>query len=304
MARLRQDLGYAWRTFTKAPGFTLTAVLVLGIGIGANTAVFTIVNEMLFRPLSGRAGELVGVYSHDRTVPDSYRAFSYANYADIRDQNDIFDGLMAHTFAMVGEPAGDQTRRVFAGVVSSNYFDTLGVSLAAGRPFSAEEERPGARIPVAIVRYARWEKEGLDPSFVGRTIRINAEDFTVVGVATKDFTGTMALVAAEVYLPLGMFDVVVNDIWARTDHPSAAHGESGPGRRRRGPRHDLQLLGHAGARGLLRTGVAGARHAERRTRCDGALHDDRLRRAQHARLIHRDRHMVHARGTMTRLYPC
>jgi predicted permease len=211
MPRLAQDLGYALRTFAKAPGFTSIAILVLAIGIGANTAIFSIVNELVFRPLSGRAGELYGVYSHNRTIPGSYRPFSYPNYADIRAESGIFDGLLAHTFTLVGTPAGDGTKRSLAAVVSSNYFDTLGVRLAAGRTFTTDEERPGARIPVAIATYARWAQEQLDPAFVGRTIRINAENYTIVGVAPEGFTGTMALVAADVYLPLGMFDAVVND---------------------------------------------------------------------------------------------
>ena len=211
MTRLLQDLHYSARSFLRSPGFTVVAVVVMALGIGANTAIFTMVNELMFRPLSGRADDLVGVYSHDRTVPNSYRAFSYPNYVDIRDGAGVFEGLMAHTFAMVGTPAGDTTRRVFADVVSSNYFDTLDVPLAAGRPFTAEEERPGARIPVVIVSYSWWKKENLDPSFIGRTIRINDRDFTVVGATPEGFTGTMALVSAEVYLPLGMFDDVVND---------------------------------------------------------------------------------------------
>jgi predicted permease len=217
MTRLWQDLTYALRTFAKAPGFTAIAILVLAVGVGANTAVFSLVNELLFRPLSGRAGDLVGLFSHDRTKPDSYRAFSYANYADIRAQNDVFDALMAHTFAMVGTPAGDETRRTFAALISSNYFDTLGVRLAAGRPFTLEEERPGARIPSVIVTYGRWQREQLDPAFVGKTITINTQEFTVVGVAPRGFTGTMALVSADLYLPLGMFDVMMNDRFKRSD---------------------------------------------------------------------------------------
>lgn len=225
MSRLLQDLHYGVRTFIKTPGFSLVAVVVMAMGIGANTAIFSIVNEMLFRPLSGQADELVGVYSHDRTVPDSHRAFSYPNYADIRANADVFDQLMAHTFAMVGTPAGDTTRRVFADVVSSNYFDTLGVRLAAGRPFSADEERPGARIPVVIVSYGWWKKENLDPAFIGKTIRLNAKDFTVIGVTPEGFTGTMALASGELYLPLGMFDEVVNDIFKnrRTGLGDRAH---------------------------------------------------------------------------------
>lgn len=200
-----RDLSYALRAFRKAPGFALVAVLVLGVGIGANTAIFTIVNQMVFKPLSGRGDELVGLFSRDRTEARGYRAFSYANYADIREQSGIFDGLLAHTFSMAGTPAGDTTRRTFVQLVSSNFFDTLGVPLAAGRPFTLEEERPGAGVPVVIVPYERRDE-------LGTKIRINAEDFTVVGAAPKGFTGTMAMVGAELYLPLGMFDIIVNDL--------------------------------------------------------------------------------------------
>src|SRR5688572_13490497 len=79
-----QDLRFAMRSFAKAPGFTLVAVLVLAIGIGANSAMFTLVNALMFKPLSGQAGDLVGLFSRDRTKPDTYRAFSYPNFADIR----------------------------------------------------------------------------------------------------------------------------------------------------------------------------------------------------------------------------
>ena len=213
MTRFLQDLRYALRTYLKAPAFTAVAILILALGIGANSAIFTLVNALLIQPLSGRVGELVGVYSHDRTRPTEYRGFSYPNYVDIRDRAGVFQSLMAHGFTMVGVPAGDTSRRTFAGIVTANYFETLGVSLAAGRPFSAEEERPGSRIPAVITTYARWQAEGLRPDFIGSTIRLNADDFTVVGVTPERFTGTMAVVAPEFYLPLGMFDVVVNDVF-------------------------------------------------------------------------------------------
>ncbi len=213
MEQLIQDLRYGFRAFLRTPGFSIVAVLVLALGIGANSAMFTLVNAMLFQPLAGRAGELVGLFSHDRTKPDSYRAFSYANYADIREKNTVFAGLMAHTFAMVGVPSGDTTRRSFVEMVSSNYFATLAVPLAAGREFNADEERPRADIPVVIVNYERWRDAGFSPDFIGRAVRINARDFTVVGVAPRGFTGTMALVGPEFWLPLGTFDTVVNDIF-------------------------------------------------------------------------------------------
>ena len=200
------DLRFGVRVFRKSPGFSLVAIAVLALGIGANTAMFTIVNALLFRPLAGRTGELVGLYSHDRTKPDSYRAFSYPSYVDVRERTDVFDAVMAHNFALVGIASGDTTRQAFVEVVTSNYFDTLGVRLAAGRSFTPAEERPGARIPVAILGNER-------ASLLGQTVKVNTIDFTVVGIAPRGFTGTMALVAPELWLPLGMHDDVVNDVF-------------------------------------------------------------------------------------------
>ena len=214
MRQFLQDLRFGARTLAKTPGFTVIAILVLAVGIGANSAMFTLVNALLIRPLAGQADELVGLYSHDRTKVGSYRAFAYANYVDIRDSNDVFDSLMAHTFSMVGVPAGDSTRQTFIEVVSSNFFDTLGVPLAAGRAFTRDEERPSARIPVVIVNHQHRD-------LLGKTVKINSIDFTVVGVAPRNFTGTMALISPEMWLPLGMFDVVVNDIFKNNGLPFA-----------------------------------------------------------------------------------
>src|SRR5262245_46077236 len=210
MTRLRQDLVYAWRTLAETPGFTAVAVLVLAVGIGANTAMFGMVNEIFLRLLWGGESEVVGVYSRDRTVPDSYRAFSYPNYVDIRDSR-VFQSVLAQSFAVVGTLAGDGTRRMLATVISSNYFDTLGVRLAAGRPFTSDEERLGSRPAVAIATYAAWDAAGRAPDFLGRTIRINSVDYTIVGITSRGFTGTMAVVSPEVFLPMGAFEAIVSD---------------------------------------------------------------------------------------------
>jgi len=125
MSQFFRDLRFACRTLLKTPGFSVVAVLVLALGIGANSAMFTVVNAMLIRPLAGRAGELVGVYSHDRTKPDSsYRGFAYANYVDIRDANDVFESLTAHTFSAVGVSSGDRTRQAFIEVVAREFEQT------------------------------------------------------------------------------------------------------------------------------------------------------------------------------------
>lgn len=188
MLPLLSDLRFGVRVLRKAPGFSLVAVAVLALGIGANSAMFTIVDTLLFRPLAGRAGELVGLYSHDRTKPDSYRAFSYPGYLDVRDRSDVFESLMARNLALVGIGSGDAVRQAFVEVVTSNYFETLGVGLAGGRTFTAAEERPGARLPVAIVGNDR-------AALLGKAIKVNTIDFTVIGVTPRGFTGTMALVA-------------------------------------------------------------------------------------------------------------
>ena len=213
MSRLLQDVRFALRSFLKAPGFTAVAILVLALGIGANSATFTIVNELLFKPVPSQGEGIVGLFRYERSRPDSYRAFAYPNYVEVREKNEVLDAVAAHTFSMAGTPAGDTTRRIFVELVSSNYFDTLRVPLATGRSFRPEEERPGANIPVLIARYEHWRATGFSPSFVGSTMKINDLDFTVVGVAPQGFGGTMALASPELWVPLGMFDTVVNDFF-------------------------------------------------------------------------------------------
>ena len=213
MSRLLQDLRFALRSFAKAPGFTVVAIVVLALGIGANTATFTIVNELLFKPIPSQGEGIVGLFRYERSKPDSYRAFAYPNYVEVREKNDVFDAMAAHTFSMAGMAAGDTTRRIFVELVSSNYFDTLRVPLATGRSFRPEEERPNANIPVLIARYEQWRAAGFSPAFVGSTMKINDIDFTVVGVAPRGFGGTMALASPELWIPLGMFDTVVNDFF-------------------------------------------------------------------------------------------
>jgi predicted permease len=213
MSHVLQDFRHSVRLLCRTPGFTAVAVLILGLGIGANTAVFSLVDALVLRPRPGRIDRLVGVFSRDRAKPDSYRDFSYPDYVDLRDRGEVFESLMAHAFSTVGVREGDLTRQTFAAVVSSNYFTTLGVPLAAGRTFTLDEERPGARIPVAIASYAVWRKAGLSPAFIGSIVRVNATPCVVVGVTPKGFAGTMSIVSPQWWFPLGMYDSVVNDMF-------------------------------------------------------------------------------------------
>jgi predicted permease len=213
MSNLVQDVRQSIRLLFKNPGFSLTAILVLALGIGANAAVFTLVNELMFRPLVGseRPGQPAGIYSHDHTRPDSYRGFSYPAYVDVRDRSDSFSHVAAFTLSFVGVGEGDATRRTFAVTASRNYFATLGVDLMAGRTFSEEEEHPDSRIEVAIVSHSYWKSHGGDRSMLGKTIRLNSRPYTIVGIAPRGFTGSSALIAPEVWVPIGANELVQND---------------------------------------------------------------------------------------------
>lgn len=216
MSTFLHDVRHGIRLFRKTPGFTLVAIAVLALGIGANTAVFSLVNALVLQPRPGRIDDLVGVFSRDRNRPDRYQDFSYPAYVDLRESG-AFDSLMAHTFSLVGITNGDATRRSFASLVSANYFSTLGVTLAAGRPFTADEERPGTNARVAIASYSSWRGAGLDPAYVGSTVRVNGADFTIVGVAPRGFSGTMTLVSPEWWFPLGSYNIVVNEMFKLRD---------------------------------------------------------------------------------------
>jgi predicted permease len=212
MSNLVRDLRHGIRVLASKPGFTLTAIIVLALGIGANTAIFSLVNAFLLKPiLVQNPDELVGCYSRDVHKPDNYRAFSYPNYADLRDGNAVFTSLMAHNMGMVGLAEGETTRRVFADLVSANYFSTFGIPLFRGRTFSAAEERPGTPADVVIVSYTYWKKTGSDPELIGKTLRVNSRILTVVGIAPEGFTGTTALISSELYMPLSLHDAMNND---------------------------------------------------------------------------------------------
>src|SRR6476646_11775566 len=118
-----RDLRFAVRQLSKSPGFTIAALTVLALGIGMNTAVFSLVNTLFFAPPAyAKPKEVVQLFSQDKTDPKKFRGFSYPTYLDIRDQNTVFSGLTAHNLAMVGLGEKGSTRRAFTDVVSSNFF--------------------------------------------------------------------------------------------------------------------------------------------------------------------------------------
>jgi predicted permease len=207
-----RDFKFAFRQLFKTPGFTIAAATVLALGIGVNTAVFSLVNTLFFAPPSyAKPHEMVQLFSQDRKDPKKFRGFSYPTYLDIRAQNTVFSDVMGFNVAFIGLGQKGDTRRAFSAVVSSNYFSVLGVPLARGRAFLPEEETRGHDAQVAIVSYGYWAKRDFDPGVLGSHLLINGHPFTIVGIAPKGFVGTMTILSPEVWLPLSVYDQVAND---------------------------------------------------------------------------------------------
>ena len=207
-----RDLRFAVRQLFKAPGFTIAAVTVLALGIGVNTAVFSLVNTLFFAPPAyAKPHEMVQLFSQDNKDPKKFRGFSYPTYLDIREQNPVFSDVMSFNLALIGVGQKGDIHRAFAAIVSSNYFSVLGVPLARGRSFLPEEETPGRNAPVAIVSYSYWQKHNLDPTVLGSQVLINGRPFTIVGITPKGFAGTLQILSPEVWLPISVYDRVAND---------------------------------------------------------------------------------------------
>lgn len=223
MDTIWQDFRYAARMLAKNPGFTAVAVLVLALGIGANIAMFALTNALLLKPIEARdPHELVALYGKHLTRPNTYREFSYPSFQDIRELNTTFASLMAHDMTIVGLAEGEVTRRVFAQAVSYDFFDTFGVHPFRGRFFSAEEEAPGSGIPVAVVSHEYWRGSGEDPDLVGKTIVVNGVALEIVGIAPRNFTGRTALLSPPLYVPLGLYDRLLNSMLDSEGRPLAA----------------------------------------------------------------------------------
>ena len=211
MERWWQDLRYAMRVLLKKPGFTAVAVISLALGIGANTAIFTVVNAVFLHPLAiedpSRVAELFTkdtktVQAANITLTPS----SYLNYTDYRDQNDVFCGLAAYFGFGVQWIDNGQPQGLPAMMTSANYFDVLGITPFRGRFFLPDEDsKPGANT-LAVVSHSLWTRQfGSDPSLVGRTLTLNGIPFTVIGIAPPGFKGTFSLAGPDrIWLPLSM----------------------------------------------------------------------------------------------------
>ena len=185
-----QDIRYGARMLARSPAFTAVAVLTLALGIGANTAIFSVINAVLLRALPyDEADRLVFLTEWAEQVPEM--SFSVANLKDVRDQNAVFESLVGYSgqnFILSGE--GAEAERLSGRQVSSGVFATLRKAPVLGRAFTADDDKPGAE-PVAILGEGYWERRfGRDPKVVGRHLILSGEPFTVVGIMPKTLHGS------------------------------------------------------------------------------------------------------------------
>jgi predicted permease len=207
------DLRYALRTLARSPGFTAVAIATLAIAIGVNSAIFSLVNGLFLRPMvPSKPAEVVNIFTARQGPNRDYRSFSYEEYTALREANPVFRDVAALSFTLVGMGRDESLRRSFVFFVSDNFFSLLGVRPAAGRFFTAAESRPNAGSPVVIASYALWQRLGGRPDFVGSTIQVNGQPLTVIGITPRGFSGLNAVLAPDLWLPLGIYTLFSNPL--------------------------------------------------------------------------------------------
>jgi macrolide transport system ATP-binding/permease protein len=202
--RFLQNIRFAMRGLRKNPGFAIVCIVTLALGIGANTAIFTVINAVLIRPVPGVANpaELVIFERLQKNNPDY--SFGYPDFLDYRDHNQSFTGLAARCRAPLTLSHGT-TERITGELVSGNYFSVLGVNPVRGRLIVPEDVQADDESPVAVLSYGIWQRVfGSDSQIAGKSISLNGHSFTVAGVAAAQFEGTTVGSPTDVWLPLTM----------------------------------------------------------------------------------------------------
>ena len=232
MSTFLHDLKFGARLLAKTPAFTAVAALSLALGIGANTTIFTLVNAVLLNPLPVEdPSQLVSVWTTDERNQSNQAAFGFLqtspmNFRDLRDKNEVFSGITGHVGVPLNITGGTgQPEQVFGELVTGNFFSVLGARPQVGRGFLADEDQtPGAKL-VAVLGYGEWQKRyGGDPSIVGRTINLNGNAFTVVGVMPQGFKGTNAIGAPALWVPYMTYQQTTNGFFRELAEPNNRRG--------------------------------------------------------------------------------
>jgi len=208
------DLRYTVRNLRKTPVFTAVAVLSLALGIGANTAIFTLLDQVLLRVLPVKnPQELMRLYASRGPFSGSSRCnlncLSYPAYRELRDRNQVFSGILARWPLALSFTDGDRTERVQAELVSGNYFEVLGVVAAVGRAFTQDDDRVLNAHPLVILSYDFWQSRfGGNPAVLNRSVRVNDHPMTVIGVAERGFQGLEVGKRVDILVPMMMKPVM------------------------------------------------------------------------------------------------
>jgi predicted permease len=202
-----QDFRFAFRQLIKSPGFTIIAVITLALAIGVNSAIFALINGVVLRPMVPvRPQEVVNVFTARQSANHDYRQFSFTEFRELRENGkEVFADLAALEFAVAGIGSEHEMRRSFAFLTSENFFPMMGVQPYRGRFYNAEECRPNANLPVVVASYGFWKRQGGREDFVGSTLQINSQPYTVIGITPDGFSGVSALIAPDIWVPLGMY---------------------------------------------------------------------------------------------------
>ena len=203
MKNLWQDVRYGLRMLAKSPGFTAVAVLTLAAGIGANTAVFSVINSFLFSPLPVRdPNRLVVVACHDTKNEDPHE-ISQLDFKDLEAQNNVLSDMTAYLIQFAGLSADHRSERVLVTYVEGNYFTSLGIQPLLGRVFLPSEGQAPGKDPILVLGYAYWMRRfNGDPGVIGKTVDLDGHPVTIVGVTPKEFHGTFFIVESNAYAPL------------------------------------------------------------------------------------------------------
>jgi predicted permease len=199
-----QDLRYGVRMLLKKKSFTVIAVLSLALGTGANTAIFSLINTVLLRPLPIQNPQQL-VALNNTAENHLFPTFSYPNYKDFRDRNDVFSGLIGYRFTPLSLSHDGVNERVWGYEVTGNYFEVLGVDAALGRAMSSDDDRTPGGHPIAVMSYKCWQQRfGRDQSIIGKDVIVNGRSYMVIGVAPQGFYGTEVISAPDLFFPIAM----------------------------------------------------------------------------------------------------
>lgn len=241
------DVRYALRRLRKSPGFTLAGMLMLGVGICANSTAFSWINGTLLHPIPGAyaTNQLVTLNRGLGNIAPS-PPLSYPDYRDLRSTNHTFSGLLAYHHEWATLTGGDTPQRIFATAASANYFDVLGIQPYLGRFFRPEEETPSGGIPHLVLGYTLWQTRFAgDPDILGKSVEINRQPFTVIGVAPPGFIGCMSGIRSDAWMPLFAHTQPAQDSHSASQRGNTwlnVTGRLKPGVTREQARQDMELL--------------------------------------------------------------